>query len=105
MWPTRAEVTWTDSFLDVWLDQVLEDAIGFAGSKAIRRVIGLAKVSDIETLPHPEHVRAAAMVLGTATVWIKLRKSMDSVAAADDVFAVISTAVARDGIHAAYQVM
>jgi hypothetical protein len=45
------------------------------------------------------------MVLGTASVWIKLRKSMDSVAAADDVFAVISTAVARDGIHAAYQVM
>jgi 5-methylthioribose kinase len=105
LWATRPDVTWTDSFLEAWLAQVLEDAIGFAGCKATRRVIGLAKVSDIETLPHPEHVEAAAIVLGTARLWIKLRSSMDSIAAADDVFDAISTAVQQVGIEAAYQVM
>lgn len=105
LWATRPDVTWTESFLEAWLAQVLEDAIGFAGCKATRRVIGLAKVSDIETLPHPEHVEAAAIVLGTARLWIKLRGSMDSIAAADDVFDAISTAVQQDGIEAAYQVM
>ena len=101
LWATRPDETWTDSFLDAWLSQVLQDAIGFAGCKATRRIIGLAKVSDIETLPHPEHVKAAAIVLGTARLWIKGRESMDSIAATDDAFDVVSTAVLADGVQAA----
>jgi 5-methylthioribose kinase len=101
LWPSRPDTTWTDSFLDDWLDQVLEDSIGFAGCKAIRRIIGLAKVSDIETLPHPEHVRAGAIVLGTARSWIRGRGSMESLAAADQVFDAVAAAVLRDGVQAA----
>lgn len=103
LWASRSDVTWTDSFLDAWLRQVLEDAFGFGGCKAIRRIVGLAKVSDIETLPHPEHVRAAAIVLGTARLWIKGRRSMDSMSAADRMFEDVSSAVLKDGVQAAFQ--
>jgi 5-methylthioribose kinase len=103
LWATRPDDTWTDAFLGAWLGQVLEDAIGFGGCKATRRIIGLAKVSDIETLPHPEHVQAAAIVLGTARLWIKGRTSMDSIAVADDVFDAVSSAVLADGVQAAVE--
>lgn len=75
LWEQRPDPTWTDSFLDVWLAQVAEDAYGFGGCKAIRRIIGLAKVTDIETLPPAEHARAATMVLRTASRWIKERST------------------------------
>jgi 5-methylthioribose kinase len=105
LWSSRPDATWTDSFLDAWLAQIREDSIGFAGCKAIRRVIGLAKVSDIETLPHPEHVKAAAIVLGTARTWIKSRGSMSSLMDADDVFDTVAAAVLNDGAPAAYRDM
>jgi 5-methylthioribose kinase len=105
LWSSRPDATWTDSFLDAWLAQIREDSIGFAGCKAIRRVIGLAKVSDIETLPHPEHVKAAAIVLGTARTWIKSRGSMTSLMDADDVFDTVAAAVLNDGAPAAYRDM
>jgi 5-methylthioribose kinase len=103
LWASRPDTTWTDSFLDAWLDQILEDAIGFGGCKAIRRIIGLAKVSDIETLPRPEHHLAAAIVLGTARTWIKTRGSLHSIAEADAVFDAVSVAVLDRGVSAAYE--
>jgi len=103
LWASRPDTTWTDSFLDAWLDQILEDAIGFGGCKAIRRIIGLAKVSDIETLPHSEHVQAAAIVLGTARSWIKTRGSLNTITEADAVFDAMSVAVLGNGAHAAYE--
>jgi 5-methylthioribose kinase len=86
LWPTRLDKTWTDGFLDSWLDQVARDTIGFAGCKANRRIIGLAKVTDIQELPHDEHVKAATIVLRTASTWIKERNSLGSVAAIGAVF-------------------
>lgn len=86
LWPTRLDKTWTDGFLDAWLDQVARDTIGFGGCKANRRIIGLAKVTDIQELPPEEHVHAATIVLRTASTWIKDRNSLGSVAAANAVF-------------------
>lgn len=73
LWPSRVDSFFTDEYLELWLAQVLSDAAGFGGAKAIRRIIGLAKVSDIETLEGDAHVRAATAVLRTAARWIKER--------------------------------
>lgn len=95
LWATRPDETWTDSFLEAWLEQILEDSYGFGGCKATRRIVGLAKVSDIETLPPEEHAKAATIVLRTASLWIKDRASYsspsDAIAAFDDVVGAVMT--------------
>lgn len=94
-WPNRLDPTWTDGTLDAWLAKVQVDTIGFAGAKAIRRIIGLAKVSDIQTLPPAEHVQAATIVLRTASRWIRERASLRTVAAANQVFSEVAEEVLR----------
>ena len=86
LWATRPDTTWTDSFLDSWLIQIEKDSIGFAGCKAIRRIIGLAKVSDIETLPENQRAVAATIMLRTASTWIKDRDQLATIAASNGVF-------------------
>ena len=93
LWPQRRDETWTDGFLEAWLDQVAEDSIGYGGCKANRRIIGLAKVTDIQELPPVEHVQAATIVLRTASTWIRERKSLRTVAAANAVFDRVRTEV------------
>ena len=39
--------------LDLFLQRVLQDAIGFAGAKMMRRIIGAAHVEDLETISDP----------------------------------------------------
>ena len=73
LWPQRSETFFTDDFLRAWLLGVLQDATGFGGCKANRRIIGLAKVSDIETLEGNDHLAAATGVLCAASRWIKER--------------------------------
>lgn len=91
LWPERLDDTWPDEFIDWWLQRAQRDAIGYAGAKAIRRIVGLAKVTDIEELPHDEHVRAVRMVLEIARRWIIERGSLGTIAEAnrvtDDVIA------------------
>jgi 5-methylthioribose kinase len=79
-WPRRADAHFTDAFLRDWLDRVLQDAAGFGACKAIRRIVGLAKVSDIQTLEGAAHVRAATAVLNTARDWLKAGQSVGAVA-------------------------
>ena len=99
LWATRPDPTWTDSFLDSWLIQIEKDSIGFGGCKAIRRIIGLAKVTDIETLPPGEHATAAAIVLRTASTWIKDRDQLATVAASNEVFDRVVDEVMTNGIR------
>ena len=94
----RPDPTWTDSFLDSWLIQIEKDSIGFGGCKAIRRIIGLAKVTDIETLPPGEHATAAAIVLRTASTWIKERDQLETVAASNEVFDRVVGEVMTNGL-------
>lgn len=64
MWPQRRDPSkYPDSFLESWLDSIRVDAFGFAGCEAARRIIGLAKVSDVEELPDAEYVAAASEML------------------------------------------
>ncbi len=99
LWATRPDPTWTDSFLDSWLAKVQKDSLGFGGCKAIRRIIGLAKVSDIETLPPDQHVEAAAMVLRTAATWIKDRDRLATVAASNEVFTAVAADIEANGVQ------
>jgi 5-methylthioribose kinase len=70
LWPRRASRSTTEEHLATWLDEVARDALGFAGCEAVRRVIGFAKVTDIESLPAELHVAAATEVLTTARGWL-----------------------------------
>jgi 5-methylthioribose kinase len=76
-WPDRVDHFYSDEFLEGWLRDIWRDSIGFGGCKAIRRIVGLAKVSDIQTLDGPQHVAAATMVLRTAHRWIVEREDLD----------------------------
>lgn len=78
LWPTRQATFFNDTYFEDWLARMLRDAAGFGGCKAIRRIIGLAKVSDIETLEGEAHVRAATAVLRAGSRWIKERHHIAS---------------------------
>ena len=83
LWPTRVDTSYTTAFLDRWLAATWTDAVGYGGIKAIRRIVGLAKVSDIESLDLPDRVTAARRVLSTARRWVEERVSVDTPAALD----------------------
>jgi len=100
LWITRPDPTvWTDAFLDTWIEQIQKDSLGFGGCKAIRRIVGLAKVSDIETLPADEHIKAAAIVLRTAATWIKERDTLGTVGASNEVFESVAADVMANGVQ------
>lgn len=75
-WPSRIDSSFTDRFLEHWLRQVWADAVGFGGAKAIRRIVGMAKASDIQTLPTDQRVRAARAVLAVGRAWIEGRREV-----------------------------
>jgi 5-methylthioribose kinase len=63
-WPRRqSPASYPDSFLGWWLRRIRSDALGFAGCEAARRTIGLAKVSDLESLDDAAYVPAAGTML------------------------------------------
>jgi 5-methylthioribose kinase len=76
LWPDRRASFLSDLFLEDWLTSVLQDAAGVGGCKAIRRIVGLAKVSDIQTLEGEAHLSAATAVLRAASRWIKERSGV-----------------------------
>ncbi|QDY86241.1 S-methyl-5-thioribose kinase [Paenibacillus polymyxa] len=49
----------TPGYQDLYLQKVLQDTIGFAGCKVIRRIISLSHVADIETIADPDIKEAA----------------------------------------------
>lgn len=64
----------TEGFLDWYLAGVLEDAAGVAGLETIRRIVGIAKVKDLTTIPDPEdRLRAERCALMLAKQYIMTR--------------------------------
>ncbi|WP_066041439.1 S-methyl-5-thioribose kinase [Herbiconiux solani] len=64
LWPTRIDPrVWGDEVLEGLLAGIRDDAAIFAAAKAIRRIVGFAKASDIETLDPVLRERAARSVL------------------------------------------
>jgi 5-methylthioribose kinase len=67
LWPDRADPrVFGDAVLERFLAKVRRDAVAVAGAEAARRIIGFAKVSDIETLPEEPRAAAARGVLRAA---------------------------------------
>lgn len=80
-WPNRQKPEeYSDEFLESWLADILDDSWGFAGCEAARRVIGLAKVSDIETLGETEYSQGVNIMMGLGRSWLLSRsgRSFDS---------------------------
>ncbi|GAV43730.1 S-methyl-5-thioribose kinase [Streptomyces acidiscabies] len=64
LWPTRVDTFFDDTYLDRFLHRVWTDAIGYAGTEIVRRIIGFAHLTDLTTLPHPAPASRRALLLG-----------------------------------------
>ena len=73
-WPARRDPrVFTDDFCDDLLARWRSDTWLFAAAKMSRRVVGLAKASDVETLPEDLREGAARGLLQTARAAVRLR--------------------------------
>ena len=81
LWPGRVDRSFSDDFLDDYLGRVWHDGVGFAATKAIRRMIGYAHVADIDSLEEPARSSAAAAVVRTARRWLRERRDLADVPA------------------------
>jgi 5-methylthioribose kinase len=81
LWPTRQDKrVFSDRLLDDLMVSWKEDAFGFASAKMARRIVGLAKTSDIETLDPNVREGAARGVLRSAQMLIRERHNHLNVA-------------------------
>ena len=76
LWPNRVDQSFTEGFARGRLRRIEAEAIGFGGTKAIRRLIGFARTTDIDTLGPDERGPAAEFVLRTAARWVVGRDSL-----------------------------
>jgi 5-methylthioribose kinase len=67
LWKENSKEPFADvpGYMDDYLLRILQDTSGYAGCKMIRRVIGLAHVSDLESITDP-HLRARGEMLALA---------------------------------------
>ncbi len=80
LWPTRQDKrVFNDSLLDDLMVSWKEGAFGFAAAKLVRRIVGLAKTSDIETLEPDLREGAARGVLRSAQMLVRERHNHLSV--------------------------
>ncbi|MCM3783243.1 S-methyl-5-thioribose kinase [Neobacillus mesonae] len=57
----------TPGYQDLYIEKLLQDSVGYAGSKMIRRIVGLAHVADIDTISDPkllEQAQRKALAIG-----------------------------------------
>ena len=74
LWSGRAEKeVFGDEFLEILLNKWRFDSIGFATAKMSRRIVGLAKTTDIESLEPTIRIGAARGVLQSAQMLIRER--------------------------------
>ncbi|MGW7042773.1 S-methyl-5-thioribose kinase [Streptomyces avermitilis] len=86
LWPTRVDTFFDDACLDRFLDRVWAEALGFAGTEIVRRVIGFAHLTDLTTLPDPVPASRRALLLGRELI---VRRT--ELTGPDDVRAVVAS--------------
>jgi 5-methylthioribose kinase len=80
LWPARLDPTvFTDGTLEDFIAKVAVDGIGYGAAEAMRRIVGLAKTADIETLP-PELREGAARGVLRASRMMATTRHADPVA-------------------------
>ncbi len=81
LWPDRVDArVFTEATLEDFIAKVAVDGIGFGAAEAMRRIVGLAKTADIETLPDALREGAARGVLRASRMMATTRHT-DPVAA------------------------
>ncbi|HTG69622.1 MAG TPA: S-methyl-5-thioribose kinase [Candidatus Udaeobacter sp.] len=63
--------TSTPGYQDYYMNRLLQDAIGFAGCKIVRRIVGLSHVVDIDRIPDAaarERAQRLALAIGTSLI-------------------------------------
>jgi 5-methylthioribose kinase len=79
LWPSRVDKrVFTDQLLEELIKTWRADTLGYAGAKMARRIVGLAKTSDIETLEPNVREGAARAVLHVARKTTKERNQAKS---------------------------
>ncbi|MBM3682054.1 MAG: S-methyl-5-thioribose kinase [Actinobacteria bacterium] len=79
LWPSRVDKrVFTDQLLEELIKTWRADTLGYAGAKMARRIVGLAKTSDIETLEPNVREGAARAVLQVARKTTKERNQAKS---------------------------
>ncbi|MBW7456372.1 S-methyl-5-thioribose kinase [Paenibacillus sepulcri] len=79
-------------YKDNYMNRLLQDTVGYAGSKMVRRIVGLAHVADIDQIPDPaarEHAQRLALSIGK-----ELIKRNRKTAAIEDLIEVAQSAAA-----------
>ncbi|TVR91652.1 MAG: S-methyl-5-thioribose kinase [Spirochaetaceae bacterium] len=67
-------------YLEDYMKRLLADSIGYAGCKMTRRIVGLAQVEDIRSIPDAEvRARAQISVLDTAREFIMRREEYQNI--------------------------
>ena len=92
LWPSRVDPFLSEAFLERWLRATWHDAVGYAATKAIRRMAGFAHVTDIETLEEPARTGAAAVVVRFARRFLLERAAIEDPAA---LWAVVTEEISR----------
>ena len=83
LWPRRLDPSvFTDATLEDFLAKVAVDGLGFGAAEAMRRIVGLAKTADIETLPPELREGAARGVLRASRMMATTRHRDPSAATA-----------------------
>ncbi|KQP57561.1 S-methyl-5-thioribose kinase [Agreia sp. Leaf283] len=97
LWPSRLDPrVWGDEVLESLLAEFRQDAAVYAGAKAIRRIIGFAKASDIETLDPVLREGAARGVLRAGRALVLERRALDTVEALSaETAAILASTVTR----------
>lgn len=73
-WPERRDPrVFTDGVLEAFLAKARLDGIGYGAAEAMRRIVGLAKTADIETLPPELREGAARGVLRASRMMATVR--------------------------------
>ncbi|WHX50636.1 S-methyl-5-thioribose kinase [Paenibacillus woosongensis] len=87
----------TPGYQDLYIDQIRKDAIGFAGCKVIRRIVGLSHVADIDTI-EDEFSRRQAKVTALE-IGKRLIKGSRSAASITEVIEWAKAAAAKEGAN------
>ncbi|MBJ6362172.1 S-methyl-5-thioribose kinase [Paenibacillus sp. GCM10012307] len=70
----------TPGYQDIYMKRLLQDTIGFAGCKMVRRIVGLSHVADIDKIPDDaKREKAQRLALGIGKSLIKLNRHAESI--------------------------
>jgi 5-methylthioribose kinase len=82
LWDTeRNQYEWpAEGYKQKYLLRLLQETAGMGACKAMRRILGMAHVPDLESIPdEPARARAESLALNAVMTWIKNRRQVTSI--------------------------